>query len=327
MCPYWSGSSHHHRSQSPVWAVPVPARTQCSKQAPWCQACKNCWVGRRWHAAPDWECRCCRPPADPAGSALSLSEFQNGSLIAIASPEIGIRQDRHRFVAHKGILQDHIQLFHIRLFVKVVGRDIHLRQQGLGVDRHLNLTGHRFTQLTAVRDQHGQRHAVVLRQCGQRVDRHPNGGVLHDDGRTLAAHPGPGTEPHALVFLVRGDMEYFIAAIDLFDHTGQLLAGDGGDKGDIVGNKIIYDPLVDAHFRHAFQLMCSIARGLHYRNTRSRAAVHMHSAGCMAHNPRGGGAKEIVAQPWPVRANNNTVNRMCRRKINDAARRVPLNHL
>ena len=114
--------------------------------------------------------------------------------------------------------------------MEVIGRNIQLRQQGLGVQRHLYLTGHRFTQLTAIGDQHRQGHPVVLDQGRQRIDGHPDRRVLHDDCRTLAPHPGSGTQPHALVLFVGGNMKNLVARLNFLDHPGQLFAGNCGDK-------------------------------------------------------------------------------------------------
>ena len=123
----------------------------------------------------------------------------------------------------------------------MVGRDVQLGQQRLGVDGHFGLTGDRFLQLAPIRDQHRQGHPVELSQRDQGVDRDADGGVLHDDHRPLAAHPCARAQAHAFVFLVGRHVHDVGVRVDRVDHAAQLFAWNGGDKGDVVGHQIADD--------------------------------------------------------------------------------------
>ena len=114
--------------------------------------------------------------------------------------------------------------------MEMVGRDVHLRQKRLGMDRHFDLASHGFAQFTAIGNDHRQRHAVVLDQGRQRVDRHANRGVLHDDRGPFAPHPGASAKAHAFVFLVGWNVKDIVAIFDLINHAGKLFAGHGGDE-------------------------------------------------------------------------------------------------
>lgn len=129
----------------------------------------------------------------------------------------------------------------------MVGRDVQLGQQRLGVDGHFGLTGNRFFQLAAIGDQHRQGHPVELCQRDQRVDRDADGGVLHDDHRPLATHPCACAQAHALVFLVGRHVHDVGVRFDCVDHAAQLFARHGGDKGDVVGHQISDDLFGYAH--------------------------------------------------------------------------------
>ena len=122
-----------------------------------------------------------------------------------------------------------------------------LIEQRLGVHGHFNLARHRLAQLAAIGNQHRERHSVELRQGGQRVDGHTYGGVLHDDAGAFATHEGAGAEAHAFVFLVGRDVKNLGPGFDLVNHTGQLLAGHGGDESHVIGHEIVNDFAVDGH--------------------------------------------------------------------------------
>ena len=104
----------------------------------------------------------------------------------------------------------------------VIGRDVHLVEQRLGVYSHFNLTGHWLSQLAAVRNQHRQRHTVVLYQRCKSIDCNPNRGVLHDDCRALTAHECTSTKPHAFIFFVGWNMENPITILNLINDMAEV---------------------------------------------------------------------------------------------------------
>ena len=136
------------------------------------------------------------------------------------------------------MLENGVKFLNVAGLVKVVGGNVELGKQGLGVEGHFYLAGHGLADLAPLADKHRQRNAVILNEGCQRINSYAECRVLHHDGGPLASHPRPRTQAHTFILPRGRDVVDCITLIYFFDHARQLLARHRGHKFNPVGDQI-----------------------------------------------------------------------------------------